>query len=70
MINKTFLLHPLVAIFLQSRVQAEVERLRLELKNTLAMYNQACRDLVYARKKVMIGSVYIIIFSTVHKNIC
>ncbi|RWR88916.1 U-box domain-containing protein 34 [Cinnamomum micranthum f. kanehirae] len=32
--------------------QSEVERLRLELKNTLAMYNQACRDLVYARNKV------------------
>lgn len=39
---------------LHSSKQAEVERLRLELHNTLVMYNQACKDLVYARKKVQL----------------
>ncbi|CAK9177127.1 unnamed protein product [Ilex paraguariensis] len=36
----------------QSDVQAEVEKLRLELQNTVAMYNLACEDLVHAQHKV------------------
>ncbi|MQL94436.1 hypothetical protein Taro_027091 [Colocasia esculenta] len=34
----------------------EVEKLRLELQNTLAMYNRACEDLVHARQKVQMLS--------------
>ncbi|XP_047310914.1 U-box domain-containing protein 34-like [Impatiens glandulifera] len=33
-------------------VQAEVERLRLELQNTVVMYNQACEHLIHAKNKV------------------
>lgn len=40
----------------QADVQAEVEQLRLELRNTLAMYNQACEDLVLTQKKVHVLS--------------
>lgn len=40
----------------QSDWQAEVEQLRLELKNTVAMYNRACSDLVHAQTKVQIVS--------------
>ncbi|KAI3447165.1 hypothetical protein Pfo_003830 [Paulownia fortunei] len=36
----------------QSNIQAEIERLRLELENTLNMYNRACEDLVHAQSKV------------------
>ncbi|XP_058213616.1 U-box domain-containing protein 34 isoform X1 [Rhododendron vialii] len=36
----------------QSDVQAEVEKLRLELMDTVGMYNRACEDLVNARNKV------------------
>ncbi|GAB4837986.1 hypothetical protein Ancab_027513 [Ancistrocladus abbreviatus] len=32
--------------------QIEVEQLRLELQNTVALYNQACEDLVHAQTKV------------------
>lgn len=35
---------------------AEVVRLRLELQNTLAMYNRACEDLVQARQMVKVIS--------------
>lgn len=40
--------------FLQSDVQAEVEKLRLELMDTVGMYKRACEDLVNARNKVSI----------------
>ncbi|XP_076922140.1 U-box domain-containing protein 34-like [Bidens hawaiensis] len=36
----------------QSNLQAEVEKLRLELQNTVSMYNQACDELVHTQKKV------------------
>uniref|UniRef100_A0A5B7BWZ9 RING-type E3 ubiquitin transferase n=1 Tax=Davidia involucrata TaxID=16924 RepID=A0A5B7BWZ9_DAVIN len=36
----------------QSDMQAEVEQLRLELQNTVSMYERACEDLVYAQNKV------------------
>ncbi|PIN26980.1 Serine/threonine protein kinase [Handroanthus impetiginosus] len=36
----------------QSYIQTEIERLRLELENTLTMYNRACEDLVLAQSKV------------------
>lgn len=39
-------------ISVQSHVQSEVEQLRLELQNSVAMYNQACEDLVHAQNKV------------------
>ncbi|KAL3535581.1 hypothetical protein ACH5RR_004042 [Cinchona calisaya] len=41
----------------QSNIEAEVERLQLELHSTLSMYNQACEDLVYVQKKVNLLSV-------------
>ncbi|KAG8367202.1 hypothetical protein BUALT_Bualt16G0048100 [Buddleja alternifolia] len=36
----------------QSDIQAETERLRLELENTLSMYNRACANLVHAESRV------------------
>ncbi|KVH93990.1 Concanavalin A-like lectin/glucanase, subgroup [Cynara cardunculus var. scolymus] len=36
----------------QSNLQAEVEKLRLELRNALNMYNQACDELVHTENKV------------------
>lgn len=36
----------------QSGVQAEVEKLRLELSSTVALYNQTCRDLEIAQNQV------------------
>ncbi|XP_058105987.1 U-box domain-containing protein 34-like [Magnolia sinica] len=38
----------------QADAETEMERLRLELRNTLSMYNKACEDLVYARNKVQL----------------
>ncbi|XP_043707385.1 U-box domain-containing protein 34-like [Telopea speciosissima] len=40
----------------QSEVQAEVEKLRVELQTTLAMYKQACKELVYTQSKVQLLS--------------
>ncbi|KAJ8528011.1 hypothetical protein K7X08_015462 [Anisodus acutangulus] len=40
----------------RSDIQDEVERLRLELQDTLVMYNQACEDLTHARNKVQLFS--------------
>ncbi|KAK6151974.1 hypothetical protein DH2020_014609 [Rehmannia glutinosa] len=40
----------------QSEIQAEMERLRLELENTLTMYNRACGELVLAQSKVLLLS--------------
>lgn len=40
----------------QLDIQDEVERLRLELQDTLAIYNQACEDLTHARNKVQLFS--------------
>lgn len=36
----------------QAETQTEIERLRLELDNTITMYNLACEDLVHAQSKV------------------
>ncbi|KAK4746809.1 hypothetical protein SAY87_025846 [Trapa incisa] len=36
----------------QSDVQAEIERLRLELQATVSMYGQVCEELVHAQNKV------------------
>ncbi|XP_057768224.1 U-box domain-containing protein 34 isoform X1 [Salvia miltiorrhiza] len=36
----------------QSDIQVEIEQLRLEVENTMTMYNQACQDLVHAQSKV------------------
>lgn len=43
---------------MQSKAPAEVIKLRIELQNTLAMYNRACEDLVHAKKKVKVGFFY------------
>ncbi|XP_042507391.1 U-box domain-containing protein 34-like [Macadamia integrifolia] len=44
----------------QSEVQAEVEKLRVELQTTIAMYNQACNELVYTQSKVqLLSSEYV-----------
>ncbi|KAL3625320.1 hypothetical protein CASFOL_030774 [Castilleja foliolosa] len=40
----------------QSASQAEIEQLRLELENTLTMYNRAREDLVRAQSKVLVLS--------------
>nr|XP_029121648.1 U-box domain-containing protein 34 [Elaeis guineensis] len=40
----------------ESKAPAEVVKLRIELQNTLAMYNRACEDLVHAKKKVQLLS--------------
>ncbi|XP_073132233.1 U-box domain-containing protein 34-like isoform X2 [Henckelia pumila] len=37
-------------------IQAEIERMRLELKDTVALYNRACEDLIYAESKVQMLS--------------
>lgn len=39
---------------MQSNVQTQVEQLRLELQNTIAMYKQACEELVHAQSKVRV----------------
>lgn len=41
---------------MQSKAPAEVVKLRMELKNTLAMYNRACEDLIHAKKKIQLLS--------------
>lgn len=41
-----------ISAYAQLDIQDEVERLRVELQDTLAMYNQACEDLAHARNKV------------------
>ncbi|KAJ4958826.1 hypothetical protein NE237_025937 [Protea cynaroides] len=44
----------------QSEVQDEVEKLRLELQTTVAMYNQACKELIYTHSKVrLLSSKYV-----------
>lgn len=45
-------------IFVQSDIQAEAERLHTELRNTVAMYNQACENLVHAQAKVRVDNFY------------
>ncbi|XP_009597475.1 U-box domain-containing protein 34 isoform X1 [Nicotiana tomentosiformis] len=40
----------------QLDIQEEVERVRLELQTTLAMYNQTCEDLIHTRNKVQLFS--------------
>ncbi|XP_009604175.1 U-box domain-containing protein 34-like isoform X1 [Nicotiana tomentosiformis] len=40
----------------QSDIQAEMERMRLELQNTIAMYNQTCEHLIHAQNKVQLLS--------------
>ncbi|XWS72209.1 hypothetical protein CRYUN_Cryun02cG0020500 [Craigia yunnanensis] len=40
----------------QLDLQAEVEQLRLELQNTVAMYKQACEELVHTQNKVQLLS--------------
>lgn len=39
-------------IYGQLDLQAEVGQLRLELQNTVAMYKQACEELVHTQNKV------------------
>ncbi|XP_015571799.1 U-box domain-containing protein 34 isoform X1 [Ricinus communis] len=39
-------------ISIQSYVQAELERLRLELQNTVSMYKRACEELVHTQSQV------------------
>ncbi|KAJ4851157.1 hypothetical protein Tsubulata_003243, partial [Turnera subulata] len=41
----------------QSYVEAEVEKLRLELQNTINMYKRACQELVHTQNKVQLLSV-------------
>lgn len=44
-------------IFMQLDVEdAEVEQLRMELQNTIALYKQACEELVHTQKKVRVVS--------------
>lgn len=38
----------------QNEAPVEAVKLRIELQNTLAMYNRACDDLIHAKKKVVI----------------
>ncbi|KAF8036532.1 hypothetical protein BT93_C2302 [Corymbia citriodora subsp. variegata] len=40
----------------QSDVQAEIEKLRRELENTIFMYERACEELVHAQNKVQVLS--------------
>ncbi|XP_022754851.1 U-box domain-containing protein 34-like isoform X2 [Durio zibethinus] len=40
----------------QLNLPTEVEQLRLELQNTIAMYKQACEELVYTQNKVQLVS--------------
>lgn len=44
-----------LTVSVQSDIQAEAERLRTELRNTTAMYNQACENLVHAQAKVRVN---------------
>ncbi|OIW18729.1 hypothetical protein TanjilG_13481 [Lupinus angustifolius] len=57
---ETFSLHSFDSIASVQReqlaVQEEVERLQLELQNTVAMYKQACEELVHAQSKALLLS--------------
>ena len=48
-----------ISVYAQLDIQDEVERLHLELQDTLAMYNQACEDLTHARNKVKLFRLYL-----------
>ena len=39
-------------VYVQLDLQAEVEQLRRELQNTVAMYKQACKELVHTQNEV------------------
>ncbi|KAK4391824.1 U-box domain-containing protein 34 [Sesamum angolense] len=43
----------------QSDIQAEIEQLRLEVENTMIMYNRACEDLVHAQSKEIMDNPHI-----------
>ena len=41
---------------MQSDVQAEIEKVQLEIQNTVAMYKRACGELAHAQNKVSLIS--------------
>jgi len=41
-------------VLLQNDVEAQMKRLRLELKQTMDMYSSACREALTARNEVII----------------
>ncbi|KAL2229117.1 UNVERIFIED_CONTAM: U-box domain-containing protein 34 [Sesamum indicum] len=43
----------------ESDIQAEIEQLRLEVENTLMMYNRACEDLVQSQSKEIMDNPHI-----------
>lgn len=40
---------------LQNDLEAEMRRLRLELKQTMDMYSSACKEAINAKQKVIVG---------------
>lgn len=54
-IRFVFLLHSMkMFVLLQDDVEAQMRRLRLELKQTMDMYSSACREALTARHEVII----------------
>lgn len=54
-----FLLHSMkMFVLLQDDVEAQMRRLRLELKQTMDMYSSACREALTARHEVIIIHLY------------
>lgn len=39
---------------MQEEVEEEMKRLRLELKHTMEMYNNACKEALTAKQKVLL----------------
>lgn len=46
-------------LILQRDLEAEMKRLRLELKQTMDMYSTACKEAISAKNKVMLMHIYI-----------
>lgn len=56
-------------LFIQPEIHDEVGQLRLELQNTLAMYNQACEDLIYAQNMVRSWNINTLYYITTSRNV-
>lgn len=58
-----FLLHSMKMFFLlQDDVEAQMRRLRLELKQTMDMYSSACREALTARHEVIIIYLHVVLY--------
>lgn len=54
---------------MQEDVEAEMRRLKLELKQTMDMYSSACKEALSAKQKVCLVSLPNIIENTHKRNV-